>query len=161
LKQRRPHLGSAGYGATCGYSVRFRTNRGGPAESLTRPLLQQLYICITTNRRRWNPRCQTVPVPIHRRHRSSRQCHQRGQTLPFRSLLWLKFRQVAPPPLLLGCLPCRVTGIPGHLLLSLKQCFSLCFFGLIAGCLFGRHALGVRCCLRCKLGLLRSVARLA
>jgi hypothetical protein len=34
-------------------------------------------------------------------------------------------------------------------------------FGRIAGCFFGRHALGVCGCLRCKLGLLRSGALFA
>src|SRR5690348_10302537 len=72
-----------------------------------------------------------------------------------------EFRLVAPPPLLLGCLPCRVTGITGRLLFSLKQRFSLCFLGRVTGSLFRCHAFSIRCCLRCELGLLRSVALLA
>jgi len=70
----------------------------------------------------------------------------------------VKFGLVASPPLLLGGLPCRVTGIAGRLLFSLKQRISLCLFGRVSGCLLGRPALGVGCCLRCKLGLLRPVA---
>jgi hypothetical protein len=34
-------------------------------------------------------------------------------------------------------------------------------FGSVSGRLLSRHALGIGCCLRCKLGLLRSVALLA
>ena len=75
-------------------------------------------------------------------------------------LLWLKFGLVAPPPLLLGGLPCRVTGIAGRLLFSLKQRITFCLFGSVSSRLLGRRALGVGCCLRCKLGLLRSVALL-
>jgi hypothetical protein len=62
--------------------------------------------------------------------------------------------------LLLGCLPCRVTGIAGRLLFSLKQRITFCLFGSVSGRLLGRGARGVGCCLRCKLGSLRSVALL-
>ena len=68
---------------------------------------------------------------------------------------------VASPTLLLGCLPCRVTGIAGRLLFSLKQRITFCLFGSVSGRLLGRRALGVGCCLRCKLGSLRSVALFA
>jgi hypothetical protein len=78
-----------------------------------------------------------------------------------RSPLWLKFGLGAPPPLLLGCLPCRVAGVAGRLLFSLKQRISLCLFGSVSGCLLGRRALGVGCCLRCKLSLLHPVALFA
>ena len=70
------------------------------------------------------------------------------------------FELVASPPLLLGCLPCRVTGIAGRLLFSLKQRITFYLFGSVSGRLLGRRALGVGCFLRCKLGLLRSVALL-
>ena len=68
---------------------------------------------------------------------------------------------VPAPPLLLGCLPCRVTGIASRLLFGLKQPFSSCLFGGVARCLLGRRALGVGCCLRCNLSSLREVALLA
>ena len=55
-------------------------------------------------------------------------------------------------------LPCRVAG---RLLFSLKQRITFCLFGSVSGRLLGRRALGVGCCLRCKLGLLRSVALFA
>ena len=76
-------------------------------------------------------------------------------------LLWLKFGLVAPPPLLLGGLPCRVTGIASRLLFSLKQRITFCLFGSVSGRLLGHRAFGIGYCLRCKLGLLRSVALLA
>ena len=71
------------------------------------------------------------------------------------------FGLVASATLLLGCLPCRVTGIAGRLLFSLKQRITFCLFGSISGCLLGRHALGVGCRLRCKLGLLCPFALFA
>ena len=72
-----------------------------------------------------------------------------------------RFGSVAPPPLLLCCFPCRVTGIAGRFLFSLKQRISLCLFGRVLGCLLSRRALGVGCCLLCKLSLLRPVALFA
>jgi hypothetical protein len=49
-------------------------------------------------------------------------------------------RLVAPPPLLLGGLPCRVTGVAGYLLFSLKQRItSSC--GSVSSRLLGRRAL--------------------
>src|SRR6478736_8714903 len=66
-------------------------------------------------------------------------------------LLWLKFGLVASPPLLLGCLPCRVTGIASRLLFSLKQSITFCLFGSVAGRLLGRRAFGIGYCLmRCR-----------
>jgi hypothetical protein len=73
----------------------------------------------------------------------------------------VKFGLVTSPPLLLGGLPRGVTGIAGRLLFSLKQRITFCLFGSVSGRLLGRRALGVGCCLRCKLGLLRSVALFA
>ena len=60
-----------------------------------------------------------------------------------------------------GGLPRGVTGIAGRLLFSLKQRITFCLFGSVSGRLLGRRAFGIGCCLRCKLGLLRSVALLA
>jgi predicted ATPase len=45
--------------------------------------------------------------------------------------------------LLLGGLACRVAGVAGRLLFSLKQRISLCLFGRVSGRLLGRRALGV------------------
>ena len=49
----------------------------------------------------------------------------------------------------------------GPLLFSLMQRMTFCLFGSVSGRLLGRRALGVGCCLRCKLGSLRSVALFA
>jgi hypothetical protein len=68
---------------------------------------------------------------------------------------------VAPPPLLLGRLPCRVTGIAGRLLFSLNQRISLCLFGRFAHCHIGGRLRGVRYCLRRNLSSLCKFALLA
>jgi hypothetical protein len=45
-----------------------------------------------------------------------------------------------------------------RLLFSLKQRITFCLFGSVSGRLLGRRAFGIGYCLRCKLGLLRSLA---
>src|ERR1700722_10771202 len=64
-------------------------------------------------------------------------------------------------PLLLGCLPRRITGVAGRLLLGLEQGPLFCLLGRLSKRLFSRRALGLGFCLRRNLGLPRQLLLLA